>query len=89
MWDERFQKKRLGDRCVAGLAWKDLLNNASVSEKKWYLADPSVREAEAPTPVQGGDTLLYHVSQRSVVPGGTPHLHFCQTNVLFQMTARW
>ena len=66
----------MASRRWQGLAWKDLLNNASVSEKEWYLADPSVREAEAPTPVQGGDTLLYHVSQRSVVPGGTPHLHF-------------
>ena len=30
---ERFQKERLGARCVADLAWKDLLNNASLSER--------------------------------------------------------
>ena len=30
--DERFQKTRLGVHRVMGLAWKDLLNNASVSE---------------------------------------------------------
>ena len=47
----------MASRQWQGLAWKDLLNNASVSEKEWYLAVPSVRDAEAPTPVQGGDTL--------------------------------